>query len=289
MSNDYFRFRQFTVYQSQCAMKVGTDGTLLGAWATLPATSQEQKLESTKAISETDPICPRILDIGTGTGLVAMMMAQRYPEAEIWGIDIDADATKQATDNVAQSRFANQIHICQANINQWEISDEDFDAIVSNPPYFNDALTCPDCQRTTARHTESMTYTQLMKAARRLLNSSGTVSIIIPDDCRSKLETAAILEGFFIQRICAVRTTPRKNPKRFLLQFGLHSTPLISTELVMGSKEYQQLTQAFYLSKQEKEEVITSNNLCQANDYLAQTKTKTIVNKDGNDCKHREK
>ena len=243
MSNDYFRFRQFTVYQSRCAMKVGTDGTLLGAWAKLPGQGKEAQ-----------PVRPRILDIGTGTGLIALMMSQRYPDAEVWGIDIDRDAVVQATQNVADSPFAHRIHICEADVCNWQAEDTDFtpasgfDAIVSNPPYFIDSLTCPDEQRTAARHTASLSYGQLMKAARKLLKSDGKLSIIIPNDCRRQLESAAILEGFFIQRICGVRTTLRKPPKRFLLQFGLHSENQLSEEIVIGSYEYRKLTQDFYLS-----------------------------------------
>jgi tRNA1Val (adenine37-N6)-methyltransferase len=125
MSKNSFQFKQFTVYQERCAMKVGTDGTLLGAWANAPEGSSS------------------ILDIGTGTGLVALMMAQRFPEATIHGIDIDTEAVAQATENVARSPFASRIMInrCDAT----KITDmEGYDAIVCNPPYFVDALTCPE-------------------------------------------------------------------------------------------------------------------------------------------------
>ena len=121
MSNDYFQFRQFVVHQQRCAMKVGTDGTLLGAWAAAPSGQ-----------------C-RILDIGTGTGLIALMMAQRYPEAEVTGIDIDEDAVAQADENVRLSPFSERVRIYRQDIvNFTDIIG--FDAIVSNPPYFVDSL-----------------------------------------------------------------------------------------------------------------------------------------------------
>ena len=144
MGKNSFQFKQFTINQDRCAMKVGTDGTLLGAWANAPKGP-----------------C-RILDIGTGTGLVALMMAQRYPESQVVGIDIDRDAIIQAQENVDASPFSERITII--NEDATKIDDKEvFDAIVCNPPYFVDSLTCPESQRTLARHTVTLTYEQLMK------------------------------------------------------------------------------------------------------------------------------
>ena len=162
MANSFFKFQQFTVRQEHCAMKVGTDGTLLGAWANGGRS---------------------VLDIGTGTGLIALMMAQRFPEARVTAIDIDQAACLQAHDNVAASPFASRIQIVQADVADYEA--EPFDVIVSNPPYFVESLTCPDYQRTTARHTASLTYQTLMCSAFRLLSDEGRFSVIIPFDSRS--------------------------------------------------------------------------------------------------------
>lgn len=181
MANDYFQFKQFTIHQKHCAMKVGTDGTLLGAWAQVPSASA------------------RILDIGTGTGLIALMMAQRFPKASVLGIDIDPDAVMQAKDNVAASSFASRITICHKNILDFKDS-VGFDAIVSNPPFFVDALTCPDHQRTMARHTLSLTYEGLMKSAFRLLKPDGFFSLVIPSENRTLLDKDAYLAGFFFSR-----------------------------------------------------------------------------------------
>ena len=198
MSNSYFEFKRFTIRQERCAMKVGTDGTLLGAWAEIPLGLG----------------IPRILDLGTGTGLIALMMAQRYPEAEITGIDIDPEAVAQAQENVAASPFASRITIIQSDACDFEA--EPFDAIVVNPPYFVDALACPDDQRTTARHAVSLSYAALMDSAWRLLQDEGTLSVVIPADCRSQMESEARLRGFFLSRRCWVKTTPKKAPKRCL-------------------------------------------------------------------------
>ena len=136
MPNPFFRFKQFTVYHDRCAMKVGTDGVLLGAWTNL---SQSR----------------RILDIGTGTGLIALMMAQRVPEVPITAIDIDAEAVNQANENFSASPWNNRLEAVLQDVCTYTEKNS-FDTIVSNPPYFINSLKCPDNQRTTARHTDTL-------------------------------------------------------------------------------------------------------------------------------------
>ena len=214
-------------------MKVGTDGTLLGAWAHGGAT---------------------ILDIGTGTGLIALMMAQRFPDAHVVGIDIDHDAVVQATENVAASSFRN-IDILEADIRAVEkLQTSNLKAIVCNPPYFVDSLECPDSQRTMARHTSSLSYRDLMSAAWRLLADDGELSVVIPDECKARLESEAALAGFSMSRECAVKTTPRKQPKRWLLAFRKHpvtdierETGIIEDAPNVRSHWYGELTKDFYL------------------------------------------
>lgn len=229
MANDYFQFRQFTIRQNRCAMKVGTDGTLLGAWAQGGLT---------------------VLDIGTGTGLIALMMAQRFPESRVIGIDIDSEAVTQARENVAASPFG--------NVDVWETDVQTFghlpfESIVCNPPYFEASLECPDAQRTQARHTASLSYRDLMTSAWRLLADDGEFSVVIPFDCKARLESEAVLAGFFKSRECAVKTTPRKQPRRFLMAFRKHSCNLelsegvIETAPNVRSEWYRQLTNDFYL------------------------------------------
>jgi tRNA1Val (adenine37-N6)-methyltransferase len=231
MGNEYFQFRQFRVEQRLCAMKVGTDGTLLGAWAQGGET---------------------ILDIGTGTGLIALMMAQRYPQAQLTAIDIEPSACQQAQENVLQSPFASRIEVAEGDIARYEHAP--FDAIVSNPPYFERSLECPDEKRTQARHTSSLSYVVLMQRAFRLLGDEGCFSLVIPADCRSQLEAQAVLTGFFKTRECAVKTTPRKQPRRYLLEFRKHPADslektegIIETSPNVRSAWYQELTQDFYL------------------------------------------
>lgn len=235
MGKNSFEFRQFTVHQDRCAMKVGTDGTLLGAWASLGLPEG------------------RILDIGTGTGLIALMMAQRFPQSDVTAIDIDAEAVGQARENVASSPFSGRIEVVQADVRSYQ-TDALFDAIVSNPPYFSRSLECPDGQRTIARHTTSLSYESLMSAAFRLLSDEGRFSLIIPDDFYRALMADAHLQGFFPSRICAVKTTPAKSPRRYLIE--LRKRPVLQTDMKEGIIEslpsvrspwYQSLTSEFYI------------------------------------------
>lgn len=235
MANDFFQFKQFTIHQQHCAMKVGTDGTLLGSWASAPAGA-----------------C-RILDVGTGTGLIALMMAQRFPEARVTGIDIDTDAVGQASENALESPFKERIMIREGDVTRMEDTDG-FDAIVCNPPFFDRSLTCPDQQRTEARHTVSLTYRQLMESAFRLLKDDGRLSVIIPADCRSRLESEAHLVGFFFSRICSIQTTSKKTPKRYMIEFRKQPVKEIDTEcgiIELSPQErspwYQQLINDFYI------------------------------------------
>ena len=245
MANDYFQFRQFTVFQNRCAMKVGTDGTLLGAWARGGQS---------------------VLDIGTGTGLIALMMAQRFPDALVVGIDIDSEAVGQARENVAASPFRN-IGIIEADATTFNpppstlhlqpstlhLQPSTFDAIVCNPPYFVDSLESPDSQRTLARHAASLSYRDLMAAVARLLADDGEFSVVIPFDCKARFESEAALAGFFKSRECAVRTTPKKQPRRYLMAFRRHPSELELTEGIIEtapnerSPWYQELTKDFYL------------------------------------------
>ena len=235
MRGESFTFKQFVVRQERCAMKVGTDGTLLGAWA-----------ELAKADG-------RVLDIGTGTGLMALMLAQRYPKALVTAIDIDEMAVSQAAENVKDSPFADRIEVRQADVRVFELT-EMFDSIVCNPPFFNNALVCPDNQRTQARHTTSLSYQQLMSAAWRLLSEEGLFSVIIPNDFFQQLESEAHLAGFFLNRVYGVRTIEGKPIKRYLIELRKHpQRELIKKEVLIEdspnvrSAWYRDLTKDFYL------------------------------------------
>lgn len=233
MSNDYFRFKQFTVRHDRCAMKVGTDGVLLGCLAT-PGS--------------------RILDIGTGTGLVAMSMAQRCPESTITAIDIDKDACEQAKENVSASPFAGRIKVIHSSLDIFcQTTNEKFDSIVCNPPFFADSLECPDTKRTAARHSSSLPYPLLANAIDLLLTSEGTCTIIIPTDLVEMFTDTCKEKDLGISKRLDIKTTERKKPKRTLLYICKEkfSETAVKTECLMENNQksewFRNTTQDFYI------------------------------------------
>ena len=232
MSNSFFSFRQFSISQDRCAMKVGTDGVLLGAWA---------------------PGGQRILDVGTGTSLIALMMAQRFPTSHVVGIDVDDEACLQAAENVENSPFSDRVKIVKSSLQEFLV-EESFDAIVSNPPYFVNSLKNPDARRTLARHTDSLSFDDLFRGVGRLLSEYGVFSIIIPTDALEQMLLNACQYGFYVSRQVAVKTVERKLPKRYLLSFRRQPTECVVEEIkVMTDSEgsrstwFDALTREFYL------------------------------------------
>ena len=236
-------------------MKVGTDGVLLGAWA------QGGR---------------RILDIGSGTGLISLMMAQRFPEAEVVGIDMDADACGQAKENVMASPFRDRVEIecCRlqdfgadgcasetAGLKSGALETAEglkaagvFDAIVSNPPFFVDSLKNPDSKRTMARHTDSLSFRDLFAGVKRLLSDEGVFSAIVPVEVVEQFVAESCILGFYLIRKCGVKTVERKQPKRFMLSFAKHRISPYEehVETMMDShgnrsEWYRKITEEFYL------------------------------------------
>lgn len=244
-----FTFKQFEIQQDRCAMKVGTDGVLLGAWA-----------EGGQ----------RILDIGSGTGLISLMMAQRFPEAQVWGIDIDPDACMQARENVAASPFADRVgiaccalqnlseeHLMRGSEELMEMKEGEgnlFDAIVSNPPFFVNGLKNPDSKRAMARHSDSLPFSVLMKGVKRWLSDEGVFSAIVPADVLESFVSEAYCSGLSLVRQCGVKTVERKQPKRYLVAFSKRRTGMLDkcTEIMTDSEGnrsewYAKITEEFYL------------------------------------------
>ena len=170
-----FRFKQFFVNDDRCAMKVGTDGVLLGCWTPITVHRTPYTIHPTPF---------RVLDIGTGSGLIALMLAQRCPNAQIDAIDIDTSAIEQAKENFAQSPFSNQLAAYPSSLQTWP--DHPYDLVVSNPPYFQNSLKNPDEGRKQARHTDSLSYQELLSHSARLLNENGHLALILPAEAEEE-------------------------------------------------------------------------------------------------------
>ncbi len=227
-----FRFRRFSIRQDRCAMKVGTDGVLLGAWAELP-----------------DAGC--ILDVGTGTGLIALMAAQRS-EAHVVGIELDVAAAAQAADNAAASPWRERMSMVQGDFATFPFRGI-FRCILANPPYYDNQLLPPDAARRTARHSGSLPFPVLVRRAAELLEAAGTLSVVLPVSEEVRFATLCAASGFRLLRRTAVCTTPAKPPSRVLLTYGRQGIPQPADILVLqdtdGSRSaaYAALTADFYI------------------------------------------
>lgn len=238
MANDYFSFKQFTIHQDRCAMKVGTDGVLLGVLA--------PTIDS-----------GRILDIGTGTGLVGIMLSQRCPQAMVTGVELDAKAAKQAEENATSTGW--KIKIINKSIQDFSSQcEEKFDIIVSNPPYFINSLKAPEKNRNTARHTDELSYEELIESAEKLLSEEGKFSVIIPYSEEENFIGIANKRNLIA--VSSVRIIPKvgKEPKRSVITFcrckNKINCNINVTELVIEkeerhcySDEFKNLTADFYL------------------------------------------
>lgn len=246
MSQDSFDFRQFSIDQTGCAMRVGTDGVLLGAWA--------------GECCATDASL-RCLDVGSGTGLVALMLAQRFSQARIEGVEIEPTAADCARSNAAASPFSERVNIHAGDFLAPSflstVPASGYDLIVSNPPYFRASLHAPDRQRTVARHEGDLTLEKLMEQAARLLGPNGLLALVTPYDRLGDLRMYAASSRLTPTRLTEVRTLPHKQPKRLLSEWrhadtAIDMPPLVSDTLIIHpaagyySPEYARLTGAFY-------------------------------------------
>lgn len=241
MGNSEFRFRKFTVRQECCAMKVGTDGVLLGAWCRI---TTDQK---------------RLLDVGTGSGLIALMTAQRsegFAEApRIDAVEIESSAAVQAAANFAASPWAGRLFAYHTPVQDFASGRCGlFDHIVSNPPYFSESLQSPTPARSIARHTGSLSHAELLQAVGALLAPGGIFSVIVPASDALYMNMEAARQGLCLQRRTWVMTKPDTPPKRVLAEYGRTVADDIVEEDVTihaaqgaYSIEYRMLTQDFYL------------------------------------------
>jgi len=234
-----FRFRQFAVRHDRCGMKVGTDGILLGAWADVSGARA-------------------ILDVGTGCGLVALMLAQRNGFAQITAVELDPDAANQATENVAGSPWGDRIRVINLSFQDFLAGAGEptpkFDRIVSNPPYFQGQIETTTSARQVARHAVGLTPEDFVTGAAMLLEPAGKLALILPVDLAGQVVQQAASNGLHLQRHTGVQPRPDLPPKRVLLEFGFRKavTPALNSLVVENAKHvyseaWKELTGEFYL------------------------------------------
>jgi tRNA1Val (adenine37-N6)-methyltransferase len=232
-----FQFKQFSVEQDRTAMKIGTDGVLLGAWTPI----------------ENNPFS--ILDIGTGTGIIALMLAQRSSAEQIDALEIDEAAYEQATDNFENSHWNDRLFCFHAGLDEFvEEPEDEYDLIVSNPPFYSEDYKSSSDQRDLARFQDAMPFEDLIEAAALLLSENGIFSVIIPFKEESTFLALAKEYELFPLKITRVKGTPTSEMKRSLLAFSRNETPnfpfdelIIETARHIYTPEYIELTKDFYL------------------------------------------
>lgn len=235
MSNDYFSFRQFTIRQERTAFKVGTDSVLLGACADLAGAN-------------------KILDIGTGTGLIAIMAAQRS-DALITAIEPDKDSFDQATENVLACKWADRILVIHSDLQSFYPENEQkFDLIITNPPYFRDSLRSPDEKKSSTRHAFSLSSNDIMQGCSRLLSIGGNLQIILPYEEGNIFIAEAGNYGFFCNNIIKVKPNPAGKIIRLIMKFKRTKKPVYEKFLTIETgvrhqytEEYKEVTRDFYL------------------------------------------
>ena len=234
-----FRFQKFSVAHSRSTMKVGTDGVLLGAWADTHSARN-------------------ILDIGTGCGLIALMAAQRTPDAHVTAIDIDQASIDEATENFQASPFTERLEAFQADIQTFSTQPNTFqyDCILSNPPFFTESLLSPNPTRAAARSVAGgLSFQTLIESAVRLLAPGGSLQIILPFQEAPRILDIAIGAGLHLLRRTDITTKATKPPRRTLLHWTTQPTsaPILHNQICLTgahgnrSEDYQALTKDFYL------------------------------------------
>jgi tRNA1Val (adenine37-N6)-methyltransferase len=236
MSNLPFKFKEFSINQDQCAMKIGTDSVLLGAW-----TSLEKRPFS-------------ILDIGSGTGVLALMLAQRSHAELIDAIEIDDNAYEQCVENFEQSPWSDRLFCYHASLEEFtdEIEDK-YDLIISNPPFYSEDYKSENNQRDLARFVDAMPFEHLLESVSKLLAEDGIFSVIIPFKEETSFITLASQMNLFVNKKLHLKGTPTSDIKRSLLEFSFHESDIKTNELIIETarhqytQDYINLTKDFYL------------------------------------------
>ncbi len=232
-----FSFKQFSVQQDKCAMKIGTDGVLLGAWCPI----------------DNNPFS--VLDIGAGTGILSLMLAQRSNAEQIDSLEIDEDAYEQCVENFENSPWSDRLFCFHAGLDEFVDEPEDeYDIIISNPPFYSEDYKTDNSQRDLARFQDALPFDDLIDAADLLLSENGIFAVIIPYKEEEKFIDLCAEVELYPVKVTRVKGTPTSGIKRSLLAFKRYELPVLETdELVIETsrhqytEEYIELTKAFYL------------------------------------------
>ncbi|AZJ36853.1 tRNA1(Val) (adenine(37)-N6)-methyltransferase [Tenacibaculum singaporense] len=234
-----FKFKEFIVHQDKTAMKVGTDAVLLGAWCNLgdyPDT---------------------MLDVGSGTGVISLMLAQRSDAMTIDAVEVDGDAYEQTVENFEQSDWGDRLFCYNASFvefaEEMAEEEEEYDIIISNPPFYTDNYETEDVARNKARFTSSLSFEELLKGVSEILSENGRFSTIIPFKEEESFIELAKKHNLYLNRVCRVKGTPTTEIKRSLLELSFVESTIQEEELIIETKRHQytdayiNLTKDFYL------------------------------------------
>nr|WP_298989020.1 methyltransferase [uncultured Polaribacter sp.] len=234
-----FKFKEFSIHQDKTAMKIGTDAVLLGAWVFL-----ENEIDS-------------ILDVGSGTGIIALMLAQRSFALTIDAVEIDNDAYEQTVTNFENSNWGDRLYCYHSSFQNFAdeiaVEDETYDLIISNPPFYTDEFESKNDARNKARFTTSLSFNELLKGVSKILSKKGKFAVIIPFKEEQVFVELAKENNLFLNRVCHVKGNPSSAFKRSLLEFSFEDKKLKKENLTIEIKrhqytdEYINLTKDFYL------------------------------------------
>jgi len=235
-SNSYFQFKQFRIIQECSAMKVGMDGVLVGAWTDVSGAK-------------------RILDVGTGTGLIALMMAQKNSQVHVDAIEIDLEAFEEAKLNAKNSPWNNRIKIELRTFQEFvQNENQKYDLIISNPPFFTNGEKAPVQNRAQARHSDTLPLDILISGAAKILNANGKIALVLPAEKLPEIEKLAVLNQLFIFRLCRIKPNPKKPIFRILVELSnIECLKIEETLMIEFEKhhdytpEYKNLTSEYYL------------------------------------------
>ncbi len=237
MSNSYFQFKQFTIHQEKCAMKVCTDACLFGAWIGGEVRSTKYEVRN-------------VLDIGTGTGLLSLMLAQQT-EAQIDAIEMDESAAEQAGDNFEASPWKERLQIITGDAKLLHLGKK-YELIISNPPFFENDLKSEDAKRNLALHSEQLSLQDLLLVIKSHLAANGKFAVLLPYHRKDIFIRSAKLEGFFLAEAVSVKQTHKHNYFRAMLLFSGVEASLLAKEIIIRegeeySNEFTSLLKDYYL------------------------------------------